>query len=252
MNTRSGWRILFFRLLGILAIAVVLPLVIQAVRIVWFSGRTAYTLQPFTQNTLAARIRILFIGDSTAVGTGAASNQQSVAGWTGKYWPHIYINNWGENGLRLVDLVDRFQPVLIMPYRAVIIQIGGNDILRFSDLAEMEKNLTIVIERAQRIGERVVILHSGNVGLAPVFIWPFDWILTQRTRAVRDLYMRTAKETGAVYIDLFTERDNDPFFRKDDVPDFYGPDYLHPSGLGYHWWYTRFRQTLDKAYVHFD
>ena len=249
---RSLWKIFFSRLLGIAIIIMLLPLVIQVVRIIWFMSRTSYSLAPFTQNNQNAKIKILFVGDSTAVGTGAANNQQSVAGWLGKYYPTAHIDNWGRNGLRLADLATWFDPAMAkIHYEVVILQIGGNDILRFTNLKNVERDLMTVLERAKIVGKHVVILHSGNVGLSPIFIWPFDWIFTERTRSVREIYAQKTKETGAIYIDLFTERQHDPFFSNNEL-NLYSSDYLHPSGLGYVSWYARMRLILDVEHVPFD
>ncbi len=121
-----------------------------------------------------------------------------------------------------------------------MIQIGANDILWFTNLISIEKDLSIVIARAQAVADHVVLLHSGNIGLSPIFIWPFSWIYTQRSLAVRALCMRSE----AIYVDLFRERKDDLFFK--DIPRYYAPDLLHPSGSGYHWWYERIRETLKK------
>jgi len=129
----------------------------------------------------------------------------------------------------------------------VVIQIGGNDIMKFTPFRSIDRDVTIVIEDAKRIARHVVILHSGNVGLAPFFIWPIDWIMTERARAVRRIYMKKAREEDVLYVDLFTERGNDLFLK--DIPKYYSLDHLHPSGEGYRWWYERIRATLNGAGV---
>jgi len=207
----------------------------------------SYDSKPFVRNNPGARLRILFIGDSTAVGTGAGSSTQSVAGYFGQAFPEAQIDNDSYNGRKLGQLVAEFPTAVEPLYDLVVIQIGGNDIMKFTPFRSIDRDVTIVIEDAKRIARHVVILHSGNVGLAPFFIWPIDWIMTERARAVRRIYMKKAREEDVLYVDLFTERGNDLFLK--DIPKYYSLDHLHPSGEGYRWWYERIRATLNGAGV---
>jgi len=219
----------------------------QAIRIYLHSGKISYANKPFQRNNPQAGLKILFLGDSTALGTGAKDNTESVAGWFGRDFSEVHIVNVSQNGKKLSDLVKNFPLMSGERYSIVILQIGGNDILRLTPLKNIERDLSIVISRAKMIGNHIVVLHSGNVGIAPIFSWPFDWLYTERSRAVRALYMRKAHETGVFYVDLFAERKDDPFLK--DIDWFYSADHLHPSGQGYRIWYETIRKTLDKAKV---
>ncbi len=218
--------------------------ILQVTRLIIFTRKLSYDLTPFARNLADAPLRVLFVGDSTAVGTGAVDNSRSVAGWLGQEYPHAQIVNYGENGKRLSQLARELSPGP-EHYRLMVVQIGGNDILRFTPLSDMERDLDKVLENARQMADSVVILHSGNVGAAPVFIWPLDKIYEERTRAVRALYIEKARAAGALYVDLFAERDRDIFLK--DVGKYYSPDRLHPSGDGYHWWYERIRATLTAS-----
>ena len=209
--------------------------------------KMTYDSKPYIRHLPSARSRFFFMGDSTAVGTGAPDNTQSVAGYFGQDFPGAEIDNDSFNGRKVNELAARFPKIQGPAYDLVVVQIGANDIMKFTPFRDIDSGITAVIKDAKRIGRHVVILHSGNVGLAPVFIWPFDWIMTQRARAVRRLYMDKARECGVLYVDLFTERGNDLFLT--DIPKFYSKDHLHPSGEGYRWWYQQIRATLSGAGV---
>lgn len=231
----------------ILLVLVVVGIVVyQVFKIVSLTKKLSYTSEPFERKNLSALLRILVMGDSTALGTGAADKTQSVAGWFGQDFPEAHIENFSWNGRLGKELLTDF-PSPAGHFKLVVVQIGGNDILRFTPLNEIEKNLPEIIRRAKMLGDHVAILHSGNVGLAPAFIWPFNALYTERARKVREIYIRAAKEHGAMYVDLFTERGNDPFLK--DVDGYYSPDHLHPSGQGYRVWYQRIRQTLNGSSV---
>lgn len=230
-------------------IAIIVLIGIQALRFVYYAGRTPYENNPFERNNPKAKFRILFLGDSTALGTGAQSNTESVAGWWGQDFPNAQITNFGQNGKRLNGLVRDFNPSSNDQFTMIIIQIGANDILHLTSLEDIEHNLSIVLDRAKTIGKVVVVLHSGNVGSAPLFSWPFKWIYSARSKAVRALYMKMTKEKRAIYIDLLKDRTDDIFLN--DIPRYYSPDYLHPSGQGYKVWYESMRKTLRQEHIEF-
>jgi len=230
-----------------IVIPLLMLLAFQAFRVYLHSGKVSYSNVPFQRNNPYALLKILFIGDSTALGTGAGDNTESVAGWFGQDFPSAHIINVSQNGKRLSALVQDFFPSLGERYNLVVMQIGGNDILRLTPLKNIERDLSIVIERAKMIADHVVILHSGNVGAAPIFCWPFNWLYAERSRMVRALYLDKAKATSVLYADLFAEREVDPFLK--DISRFYSADYLHPSGQGYKIWYETICATLYKAKV---
>jgi lysophospholipase L1-like esterase len=219
----------------------------QALRIEHYGRRTAYNQVPFERAAPRAKLKILFLGDSTAVGTGAASNTQSTAGFFGQDFPKARIVNFSRNGQRLAGLLQTFHPRPGEHYDLAVAQIGANDIMHFTSYRTIAAQINDLAARLKPLADTVVILHSGNVGLSPIFSWPFDQIFGWRSRKVREIYIQTAHDRGVLYVDLFSERSNDLFLK--DIGRYYSPDLLHPSGEGYRWWYTRIRQTLNAAHV---
>ena len=77
-------------------------------------------------------LRLLVVGDSTAVGTGATSPQASVAGLLGERFAQLQIDNRARDGatfegvLSQLDGDDRVDMVLVMA--------GGNDVVRLRGL----------------------------------------------------------------------------------------------------------------------
>ena len=234
-----------FKLLAVLLFIVVAVFGRQVCRIIIFAKKADVTVKPFERNIPGARLKILFFGDSTAVGTGSKSNSQSVAGRFGRDFPQAEIVNISQNGKKIHGLVRDFLPLVGGHYDLAVVQIGANDIMWLTPLSNIERDLSIVVENIKKSADHVVILHSGNVGLAPIFSWPFDQWLAARSRAVRALYMKKAQELGVLYVDLFRERDDDLFLK--DIPRYYAPDGLHPGGDGYGWWYEKIRSTLKNS-----
>lgn len=201
---------------------------------------------PFEAVNPESRARILVVGDSTGVGTGASRSLDSIAGRLHQDNPHIAVVNRSINGARVEDLLRQMTPEDDREFDIVLVQVGGNDILRFTPLDRLHDMITRVLEEAGRRGRHVIFISTGNVGLAPAFFPPLTWIYSSRTRKVRALFIEAAARVDVEYVDLFKERDEDPFLRDPEV--YYAADYLHPGSEGYRLWYDELkRQTSINA-----
>jgi lysophospholipase L1-like esterase len=203
------------------------------------AGRSA----PFESIKPDARLRVLVIGDSTGVGTGSATPSESVAGRIARDFPGTEIVNRARNGARVKDVLVQLVGSGSGEYDMILLQVGGNDILRFTPLDELKVSIAEVLRVASGKARRVIFISTGNVGLAPAFFPPLSWIYTWRTRSVRALFMETARDQNAQYVDLFRERGQDLFL--ENPAKFYAPDLLHPSGEGYGVWYRELRRQMD-------
>lgn len=199
---------------------------------------------PYEQHPDGATERVLFIGDSSAVGTGATASRFSTAGRYGAAHPNAEVLNFGVNGSKTHELIPRLEKLQGERFDLVVIQIGGNDIVRLTPLDEHEQSVRSVLKLTQGLTDNIVLLHSGNVGTSPFFPWGTRWIWTRKTLAVRDMYMRVAPEYDAHYVDLFKEKAEDDFAL--DADTFYAPDSFHPSDDGYRNWYAGIRSSIGE------
>ena len=192
---------------------------------------------PFSRENPDADFRILIIGDSTAVGIGAEDPNLSVAGRYGQAFPDAEIINRGENGKKTGQLIEEFKQLQEEKFDLVEVHTGGNDVIRFKNLDEVEKDFATVLDLAQNIGDEVIVITSGNLGTVKLFPPGTRKILEARSRRTREIFIaETSKREKVHYIDLFREADEDPFAK--DPERFYSPDFLHPNGEGYaDWWY---------------
>ena len=200
---------------------------------------------PFEKMILPADIKILVMGDSTAVGTGSLSQETSTAGWFAKDFPNGYIENISQNGLKLAGLKQKLSLIKRSDYDLAVIQIGANDIMRLTPLNKIDEDVRFVLIALRKVSRNIVILHSGDVGAAPLFIWPFNWVLTKRSYDVRDIYKKAALDTGATYVDLIRINAADPVFSS-NPQKYYALDGLHLNGEGYYMWYKSMRLALDE------
>lgn len=185
--------------------------------------------------------RVLVVGDSTAVGTGASSAAASVVGLLGAHLPEATIDNRGRDGATFADVVDQLAAVSAAAprYDVALLLAGGNDVIRLRDMAAVRADIGRAIALARERAARVVVMPAGNVGNAPFFWPPLSWWMSARARALHTAVAGACAEHGAVYVDLFRDRKDDPFAQR---PELNAPDGLHPSDAGYALWW----RTLDE------
>ena len=201
----------------------------------------------FSHENGASSYTVLVVGDSTAAGVGASKPEESIAGRLFTDFPSISLMNVGEAGLRLANVIAKLETVNDRHFNLVIIQAGGNDVVRLTPLEDLEKNLEEVFLRALKIGDQVAFLPAGNIGLAPIFPWPLNWLLTARARKTHEIYLRQVAKHNILFADFFNERKDDIFAT--DIKRYYAPDVFHPSGEWYRLWYETFGKALAESGV---
>lgn len=184
--------------------------------------------------------KILVIGDSTAVGTGATQPTDSTAGLLGKDYPTADILNRGVNGARLADLPSRFAQFEDQQFDLVLVQIGGNDVWHFTPFNKIETQLNAVLTEATRVGKHVVMMHGGDFISAKALPLGTRWIFSGRSSKLRNLYQRVLPSYGVSYVDVWHANDDKP----DRAAAFYAIDQFHPSSSGYADWYTQIKLAL--------
>lgn len=200
--------------------------------------------QVFSFTSTNPTIKILVVGDSTAVGTGAESPNLSTAGYFHQDFPTAEIINTSKNGAKVTDIIKMLNQVTGR-FDLVLIQGGANNIIYFTPLATAEAEMTDLLKAAKIHSDNVVLLTSGNIGMAPIWPWPLSIFYTQRSRTFLAAFENIAKANGALFVKLFQERQDDVFIR--DVKKYYAADGLHLTGAGYKAWYDQIRQTMNTG-----
>ena len=198
----------------------------------------------YTQHPQHPTIRILVAGESTAVGVGATNTQNSIPGRIGMQYPNTDITNIAVSGARLVDLLNQLYEHTGERYGLVLLMIGANDITHLTPYDAIRTRLSHALAQADQMGERVIMLTSGDVGLSPAFKWPVSLLMDRRTRAVRRIFIEeVAMHPNGTYVDLFHEAHDEIF--NTNISRYYAADYFHPSDDGYGVWYEQLRGVLD-------
>lgn len=190
---------------------------------------------------------VLVAGDSTGVGTGADSPEDSVAGRLSADNPEFAIDNVSVNGMRIADLLELLRSIPEEKrYALVLLQIGGNDILNFASAESVRENLRIVFDEAKKGGERVVLISTGNVGNAPAFGPVLSYVYELRSKEYRDMFIAESTTAGVAYVDLYESKETDPFAL--EPLKYHAADGLHPSSDGYGLWYAKLKTVLEAGY----
>lgn len=206
--------------------------------------------QRYARRLEDASHHLLLVGDSTAVGLGAKSTEDSIAGRLAHDFPQASIENHAELGARIACVLGQLAAVH-GSYDAVLIVAGGNDVLRRTPYFELRIALEAVITRAREVAPLVILINSGNVGGAPLFGWPLSILLSRRSLQVRRIFALTCRRTRAQFVNLTYVPRRDPFGRQREL--YFAEDGLHPSSAAYQYCYdmlkrrTRLTRQLAAA-----
>lgn len=223
------------RALPLVALVACSALLLSSGCALWRIGQSADLArlsEPLQQTPVQPVMRLLIVGDSTAVGTGAASPADSLAGLIARDYPKLLIENRARNGAKFADVLGQLDGE--SRFDMVLVQAGGNDVIRLTSLERLTADVQAVARRAAVRADRVVLMPAGNVGNVPFFFAPWSWLMTERARAMHRVVKAAASQTGATYVNLFQERADDPFVKD---PSLNARDGLHPSSAGYLVWY---------------
>ncbi len=196
---------------------------------------------PFQQTPAQPLLRMLVVGDSTGVGTGATQPTASVAGLLGTAYPRLLVQNRARDGA-LFDELPAQLAVAGAPgaagadYDVVLIQAGGNDVIRGTNLDALAQALDLSFSAAKarlRPGGVAIVQPAGNVGNSAFFIPPLSQLMSQRAREMHAAVRSAAARHGLVVVNLYQEAEQDPFVQS---PGLHAADGLHPSDAGYRVW----------------
>lgn len=191
-------------------------------------------------------VRVLVAGDSTAVGTGTKDPRLSVAGRLHGAYPEVSIENLAVNGAVTTDVIAQLSAASRERYHVVLIQVGGNDVMKFTGQKVLGQAAAEMLDQALSLGSDVVLLTMGDVGAAPAIPWPLTRVLSARSKMVRTTFKGASETRGISYVSMYTpEVKENPF--QQNPERYYAADGLHPSGEGYGVWY---QHLLDSSPIH--
>ena len=200
----------------------------------------------FERRLESPRCRVLILGDSTAVGLGSASAEASVAGRLALEFPDASVENHAEIGARVANVLDQLS-VVSGRFDAVLIAVGGNDVIRGTPESRLRSSLEAVLLRARELSRFVIVANSANVGNAPLFGWPFRLLLSRRSLRLRRVFAKACRRNRVRFVNFTYRGQRDAFARLRN--EYFAEDGLHPSDVAYGYCYTvlKRRSALIRA-----
>lgn len=207
------------------------------------SKRLTEEAVPFQKPSDDPGIAMLVLGDSTAVGVGASTPKESVAGRAAIAIRAHSVENYAVSGAVVADLPAQIARAKRADYDLILIQIGANDIVRLHSPGKTADALGAILKTLPK-ATRVILISAGNVGgstIVPPLLRP---LYTHETLAYHDAFTAMAAAIGITYVNLYTAPGYELIAEHPDV--YLAADGFHPSSAGYLLWYTAIQSALPR------
>lgn len=205
---------------------------------VTFAKKFSATVHPYEKESSDHSKTLLILGDSTGTGIGATNPEDSVAGLLAAHIGATYVENGAKSGSEVSSLQDQIAKIKLPHYDIILIQVGGNDVVRFHDSKEVSlllgSFLTVLNDRA----DTIYVMSAGDMGTVTLFPWYVRPYFSYATLALHGAFTAICTQYGAHYINLYEPPATNPFVL--DPEHYLAPDHFHPSSLGYRAWFEKF------------
>lgn len=187
----------------------------------------------------ATPVRLVLLGDSTALGVGVDRVFDTVGGQLAELLVaargdrRVELSSVAVAGSRAADLTTQVSRALVgtVPDVAVIL-VGGQDAIRFSRPAEAAEHLGGAVRRLREAGVEVVVGTCPDLGAAPAFGPPLRQLMGWQGRRIAQAQSAAVLLADAVPVDLAEQ--TGAVFRADAGT--FCHDGYHPSADGYRVW----------------
>ncbi len=186
---------------------------------------------------------LLILGDSTAFGVGADKPEDTLGGRVSAYERMTYVENNAVSGALTKDLAQQIRQARLPQYDLILIQISGNDIIRFNTPKSVTAQLSEAI-RSLPPAKKVIIVAPGDVGGSTLFPKPVDWIYTWLNRKYAADFAAAvpAAAPNAVFVNFAYAPATKLI--KENPKTYLAADGLHPSSAGYALWFEDVKSSL--------
>lgn len=201
--------------------------------------------KPF-ERRLDAGPRVLVLGDSTGVGIGASSPEDSIAGLLAGDFPDADVVNVSRSGARVADAVAQARACRRAGrhFDIALLHVGGNDVMRATPMPKLADDCRLLLSELDAVARRTIWLGPPNIGVVPLFPPPFSWLYAARSRSAAALFARTAAAHGVAFLDFSSGAHATRFVR--GRREHFAVDGLHPNSAGYRYGYAAARRLIGK------
>src|SRR6185369_5560071 len=145
----------------------ILVLAIIVGRILFFARRGEKFVRGttvFSQHPDHPVERILCLGDSLTMGVGASTPEKSFVGHLVQDFPNADITNWSRSGITSGKLLEYVKTQKLDHYDLVIFQVGGMDVVKFTNLTKLRKTLTEFLTLLKPHSDKIVVISPNTTG----------------------------------------------------------------------------------------
>lgn len=179
-------------------------------------------------------VRVLVVGESTAVGVGVQTHEQGFVGELARLvhgeagpvtWRVI-----GRNGARLRANPRRLLPDLQGEHDCVVVLLGVNDTLGLTSTSRWRREMSTLLRRVEqrlRPGGIVVLAGIPRLDRFPALPQPMRFVMGHHARALDRALDELATQSGSL-----VHVPTPAMEHRDDL----AADGFHPSALGYRRW----------------
>jgi lysophospholipase L1-like esterase len=189
-------------------------------------------------DTRPTPLRLLVVGESTAVGVGVTTHEQALAGQVASELAAtlgrpVCWRVLGRSGASARQLVMEFiEPALSIDADVVIVALGVNDTISLSSVRQWVRALEALLQLIRRSSPDAAVVVSAVPPMQhlPVFPAPLRYVLGLRAHVLDRAAITWAGRHAAVAHVPY------PSAAPADVPAMFCADRFHPSALGYSRW----------------
>lgn len=178
-------------------------------------------------------LRLLVLGDSTAAGVGAATQDEALPGnlareLSARTGHGVQWRAAGRNGATARDLVsDYLDGATAEPFDVVFLSIGANDALGLRPRWAFARDIRTILTRLREVSPLVLVSSLPAFFRFELLPNPLRWNLYLHSRSLEDAARAVVARTPGVHMSPppppYTE-------------GFFATDLFHPSASGYRDW----------------
>lgn len=172
---------------------------------------------------------------------GAEAPEMSVAGRFSAAVHASYVENRAVSGAVVTDLPSQIKLASKDHYSRILIQIGGNDIVRFHNAKQIAKLLQQELLTLPK-ADKVILISAGDVGTATIFPLPIRYFHTRVNQEYHKEFAKIRIPQGITYVNLVLAPRNILFTTEPET--YFAADGFHPSGEGYGVWFEAVEKVL--------
>lgn len=224
---------------------------LSAIRIryhVYLGRKLAKEAKPFSRLVPKdhRELRILIMGDSTAVGVGASRPEHSIAGRLGIKFPNAEIINTGRTGATTGQVLKQFRRIE-GKFDLILVNTGSNDVLWGVSQKLTEKHLRKLLSNAKKISPRILVTGTGDAGILPFLPSILKWYFAYRTQLLQHIFANETRSAGPSvrFVELFRTECDRPFLK--NPREHFAYDLAHPNDAGYAALFTCIELVLSSG-----